>query len=283
MKKGNTIGFLIERVTPYFFNVVGFILALTGDNIITTAIALFFLVIGIIVIVVQIFIYNSKRIKSMYKTHSEDVYGKMEDITRSFLGATSRKMLPEKTIDLLKNVCDDFSDFLKVSFDKKYCVTIKKIDTKSKGTLQSREVYTLCRCHNAFRDRNKKNTIKHTIERNTDFNQIVIEKQPFFACWSLKEFKENNNEYNNTNSEYQKHYDFVVVFPIIDNYNELLNDKDAETEIKGFFCVDSLSYKKYKELDDIIESEIGSIMTYCKIMATIIFLIMKEHPYEKGG
>lgn len=118
------------------------------------------------------------------------------------------------------------------------------------------ELRTLCRSANSHPDRFTYDSIQKTSE-NTALKRIMFENWDYFAVTDLFRFeKDYNEEYLNSNPNWQKYYRSTIVAPIRirSDIIDITTEKD-KYNILGFICVDSEYNQTFQdnELRDYVE------------------------------
>lgn len=178
----------------------------------------------------------------------------LDDISNNLIKLYPQ-LTKEDTRKILIELCTTMADVFKEITDSDCSICIKIVKfSKNSEKKTDYEVYTLCRDRNHIDSRNLPalENVKHIIEKNTDFNNILINldnrKGKYFFSNNLPA----RYEYQNTSFEvygkippdlsYEERYEqwtlpykSTIITPICPNIAE----ERTQEKILGFFCVDS--------------------------------------------
>ena len=207
-----------------------------------------------ILVTIKVFKYRKVQMETR-RAISESYYGFLGKI-RDTVGDFRVLQNDDKPVDkklvttMTKSACDVALDNLVKIFrvlcraDVSACI---KLVNKSKDDVD-RFVVTFARSSNSAEKRiaNDEATNKDYIKDNTDFNNIIENKELYFYQMDLLKYAEDQksvgNEYRNSTPNWEELYRATIVAPIkIANRRAHDTDKESEYAVTGFLCIDSMN------------------------------------------
>lgn len=288
---------VISGIATVISTIISLLLAVSSNNAETPSPILPYYIISIICIglfCIVLYLRMRKYQKiSVERLSTSQQYHKLAHDTRDLYYETLHAYrLQQLSIETLSNlyvskltcILNLLCDILKKHTTKDICACIKLIqyndsqDTLDMGTAK---LETFCRSGNSSTNRGEyEKTLEIKLSDNTDYLEIIdgTSEKNYFYQSSLSAYdkllQEQGRSYKNTNINWKRYYEGVIIVPIRIETKKLYHIKrDNSYHIIGFLCVDSESKDAFPTKHETYYAEI------VKAFGDVIYILLSQYKY----